>query len=230
LEERRFPWSRLFGQLAGVLPRDVRLFRISPEGFESEKTRSRPSSRRKETAKGPRGTWLQIAGAAKSDQALVDLLDALFASPAFADPLLPGESVVDDGTIRFQLSTIYFPDAEVESPTAWSESSGAGSGAEAVVTESGQLPPGSSEAPGMTAEGTPTTSTGLSSPGQSPGVQRVVGGGAPGSTEVDPRATVPVPSDRGSDSSRPTNGGRQPRDRATPRPLTPPASSPGILR
>ncbi|MBZ0111968.1 MAG: hypothetical protein K8J08_05885, partial [Thermoanaerobaculia bacterium] len=212
LEERRFPWSRLFGQLAGILPRDVRLFRISPEGFERDRTR-RPSSRRMESAKGPRETWLQIAGAAKSDQALVDLLDALFASPAFADPLLPGESVEADGTIRFQLSTIYFPDAEIGAvdagPTETGSSMTPGAASDAIATDSGQLPPGSSEAVGIASGSRRSPSTGLSSPGSSPGAQRVVGAEGPGFTGTGPEESAPVTVDRDSQSRSSSVGGRR---------------------
>jgi hypothetical protein len=51
---------------------------------------------------------MQMTGVAESDEALLELLDNLFRSPAFEDPVLPGERY-EAGTLRFAVNVTYLP-------------------------------------------------------------------------------------------------------------------------
>jgi Tfp pilus assembly protein PilN len=81
-DQQSFSWSRLFDQLAEVLPDGVRLARLNP------------GSRR---------------GAARDSEALYEFVDALFAHPAFERPDLENEREREE--VEFSLSAVYLPGA-----------------------------------------------------------------------------------------------------------------------
>lgn len=94
IAERTFGWSRLFEDLAAVLPNDVRLQRLSP----------------RLGGQGSRGAvLLTLQGVARSDEGLLGLIDALFAHPRFRDPN-PSRETEREGQQQFSLSVIYLPD------------------------------------------------------------------------------------------------------------------------
>ncbi|HEV8631890.1 MAG TPA: PilN domain-containing protein [Thermoanaerobaculia bacterium] len=104
--ERTFPWSGLFEHLAQVLPRKVRLFSLAPQAPE-QRGAGRRSRRPGSTVSGGR-VYLQMTGAAESDEALTELLDRLFKDPWFASPSLPTEHR-QEGVIQFVLGVYYLP-------------------------------------------------------------------------------------------------------------------------
>ena len=104
--ERTFPWSGLFEHLAQVLPRKVRLFSLAPQAPE-ERGAGRRSRRAGSTVVGGR-VYLQMTGAAESDEALTELLDRLFKDPWFTNPSLPTEHR-QEGVIQFVLGVYYLP-------------------------------------------------------------------------------------------------------------------------
>lgn len=113
IARRTFGWSRLFDDLAEVLPADVRLQRLSP-GLE------RAGEDR------PRRVLLGIDGAARRDEALLELIDNMFRHPRFDDPN-PESEVRRDGELRFSLSVKYLPtDEPIAAPRGVTE---AGEGA-----------------------------------------------------------------------------------------------------
>jgi Tfp pilus assembly protein PilN len=105
IAERTFGWSALFERLSEVLPRDVRIYRLAPVNIL-------PARERRGAAAAPptrkAAFTLDIAGAARTDEALLELIDALFAHPAFAAPKLSREAR-DGGEISFDLSVTYEP-------------------------------------------------------------------------------------------------------------------------
>jgi hypothetical protein len=115
IAQRTFSWSRLFDRLAEVLPSDVRLQRLSPRGLADEKT-ERQAVRRPTVRRTTDLVTLQIGGQAKSDEALLEFVDDLFAHPSFADPNLAHEAREKDGLIRFELAVDYLPNAPVAGP------------------------------------------------------------------------------------------------------------------
>jgi hypothetical protein len=109
IAERTFPWSLLFERIAGILPDGVRLQSLAPV-FDDRRTQ--PRSQRKKEEAAPRGPEdqvisLKIRGAAKTDDALYQLIDAFFASPAFAQPRLFQESTAAE--VEFTVDVDYRP-------------------------------------------------------------------------------------------------------------------------
>ena len=100
IAERTFGWSRLFDHLAEVLPNDVRLLSLSPSAASDERNRRGADGDEPETVR------LGIRGEAKTDEALLTLIDGLFDHPAFARPNLSREApsgrhpVPDAGPLR----------------------------------------------------------------------------------------------------------------------------------
>jgi Tfp pilus assembly protein PilN len=131
IAERTFPWSVLFEDLAEVLPREVRLFSLSPQSAGRAAARAAERDRSGGAREG-RQVYLQMTGAAENDEALLTLLDNLFASPYFDAPSLPRETL-DGSTVQFALSVVYLPDApraRAVSGAAVEELSGEGGAAE----------------------------------------------------------------------------------------------------
>ncbi len=50
---------------------------------------------------------LQLNGIAKNEDAVVELIEMLYADPSFHSPFLPGETFLPDGSVKFTLSTVY---------------------------------------------------------------------------------------------------------------------------
>jgi len=105
IAERTFAWSALFDDVAEVLPRNVRIERITPQlaGSSSRRRGSAARSSEDEVA-------LEFAGAAEEADALLVLVDAFYAHERFRRPNLKVES--RDGAarqVRFSMDVIYRP-------------------------------------------------------------------------------------------------------------------------
>ncbi len=106
IAERTFGWSNLFDQLGEILPADVRLVQLSPETLEPPKRGRKGSS---EILPGER-VRLRIVGIARTVEDELELMDRLFAHPAFDRPRLASDSQQENGQIRFNLSVVYLPE------------------------------------------------------------------------------------------------------------------------
>lgn len=117
IAERTFGWGQLFDHLTALLPADVRLTSLTPQPV----TDPDRGGRRPRAAAGVGGAGvtggtggeddrvrLEILGTARRDDAVLELLDALFADPAFESPNLARESK-EQTEVRFSLSAIYLP-------------------------------------------------------------------------------------------------------------------------
>jgi Tfp pilus assembly protein PilN len=98
IAERTFGWSRLFEDLDAVLPATVRLERMAP------RIGSRSARR------GRREVSLTLQGYARTEDGLLELIDALFAHERFEDPS-PSRIATRDGQQQFNLSVVYLPEA-----------------------------------------------------------------------------------------------------------------------
>jgi Tfp pilus assembly protein PilN len=103
IAERTFSWSMLFDRLADVLPNDVRITRLTPQGPAADK----------ETP--DRQPWdnrvsLSLSGVSRTDEALLRFIDNLFAHPAFVAPNLSHETRDDDDLVKFEVQAGYLPD------------------------------------------------------------------------------------------------------------------------
>ena len=109
IADRTFAWSRLFDDLAEVLPLDVRVNDLSPLGVEGERAR-RSGTRRSRRAPEPEsdGFPLRISGVARDGEVLLEFVDNLFAHPAFANPDLASEAR-EGSDLRFDVSVTYRP-------------------------------------------------------------------------------------------------------------------------
>ena len=240
---RTFPWSALFDDLEQVVPIDVKLLSVKPNvklkaepKKETRRRRGRPrpasvAARSADDADGPaeqegsssddedqplrRGeVRLQLTGVARTEDALVELIEVLYDNPAFRSPFLPGESFGPDGTVRFTLSTVYLTntrdaapepsDAPVEAEalaegpaTAGADSSGLAEGEIAGGTGSGA--PGSGSA-GSGGAGS-TRPAGGGTAAATPGQLSQTAGASPRRTE-DVRAPA-ARAERDMDSGRP---------------------------
>ncbi len=107
IRERTFSWSQLFDRLAAILPREARLTDLTPQ-FESRE--------RSTSGAEPAGVVLDLAGEARTDEALLALIDGMFAHPAFLEPNLKRESRNDAGVIAYSISVVYLPDERPDEP------------------------------------------------------------------------------------------------------------------
>jgi Tfp pilus assembly protein PilN len=105
IEERTFAWSVLFDRLSELLPGKVRLLTLTPSFQAADERRS---DRRASVAEPQRRVNLSIQGAAKDGEAILELVDALFAHPAFEQPNLTQETS-QQGEIDFSLTVRYLP-------------------------------------------------------------------------------------------------------------------------
>lgn len=113
IDQRRFSWSRLFDELAELLPRDVRIQSLTPGGADGG---SRARTRRAAEVVGDGKVLLRIQAEARSDEAILDLVDALFSDPDFERPNLLQQSADQGGWTRFDIEVIYHPPAPSEGP------------------------------------------------------------------------------------------------------------------
>ena len=113
IAKRTFSWSNLMDRLAEVLPETVQLRRVTPRVTDSD------DSRRSRAGVGSENTvTVEMSGVARSDEALLAFVDALFAHPIFAAPNLANESQQEGNLDQFSLSVLYLPDRQppVEQP------------------------------------------------------------------------------------------------------------------
>ncbi|HVT18394.1 MAG TPA: PilN domain-containing protein [Thermoanaerobaculia bacterium] len=108
IAERAFSWSQLFDRIAEVLPQGVRLLRLSPQNVVEKESGGRQTG---PPAEKTTPITLLVTGQAKSDEALSQFVDKLFAHPSFAEPNLAHEAREEDNLLRFDLKVLYIPDA-----------------------------------------------------------------------------------------------------------------------
>ncbi|RMH16508.1 MAG: hypothetical protein D6696_17975 [Acidobacteria bacterium] len=137
IAQRTFPWSLFFDRLEAVLPPDVQLHSVQPEGQDlkierrrgsSNNRRSRRARRVAARADGDGAVTLGLAGLAKNDDALSALLDAFYADPTFRQPVLSGERRNDRGELEIALTVEFL----VERAQELARESERGQGAEAA--------------------------------------------------------------------------------------------------
>lgn len=120
IAERAFSWSLLFDRLAEVMPDDVRLTQLQPAAIAGDdRPGSRPSAsgRSGGSVRGrrPAGSSdrvpLSLRVEARSEEAVGQLVDSMFAHPAFDDPDFTRETRDEDAgdVVRFDLTVIYIP-------------------------------------------------------------------------------------------------------------------------
>lgn len=119
IAERAFSWSQLFDELAAVMPDDVRLMQLQPASIGGDdRPGARPStsgggsrSRRPEGSSDRVPLVLQIES--KSPEALNQLVDNMFAHPAFDDPDFTREARDEENedVVRFDVRVTYLPGA-----------------------------------------------------------------------------------------------------------------------
>jgi Tfp pilus assembly protein PilN len=114
IAERAFSWSLLFDRLAGILPGDVRLLSLAPRVDFGADERRRGAA--EAGAPGER-VLLQVEAVARRPEAILELLDALFASAAFERPNLSRENR-EGGETRFSLTVVYLPGAAADAAAA----------------------------------------------------------------------------------------------------------------
>ena len=113
IEQRTFPWSVLFDRIGGVLPDGVLLNNLSPslEDHDPRRAGNRVAEEEVEDLVG-----LSVSAEARTEEDLYQLVDALFAHPAFQKPRLFRETTNVDGTVSFNMDVQYRPRLE-EEPT-----------------------------------------------------------------------------------------------------------------
>ena len=127
IAERAFSWSLLFDRLAEVMPDDVRLLQLQPAsiGGDDRRRGSRPSASGTTRGRRPEGSSdrvpLSLQVEARNDEALSQLVDSMFAHPAFDDPDFTRETRDEDGgdgdVVRFDLRVTYIPGIEARTGT-----------------------------------------------------------------------------------------------------------------
>lgn len=100
IAERTFGWSVLFDRLEDLLPEDVRLVSLSPRDASEQPAPGDPV--------GEQRFNLAIVAVSRQPEAVLELIDALFADPAFRDPDLHQENF-REATITFTLDVVYLP-------------------------------------------------------------------------------------------------------------------------
>ena len=102
---RIFSWSALFDRLAEVVPAAIQMKGISPNivGAKDADPRGRLGDSSDEMVK------VDLQGTTRSPEAVLELVDALFAHPSFFDPDLTRESFAAGQDNSFALSVFYLP-------------------------------------------------------------------------------------------------------------------------
>jgi Tfp pilus assembly protein PilN len=139
IDQRRFSWSRLFDELAGLLPRDVRIQSLTPGGTDTGGPRA--AGRRGADGAGDGRVLLGIQAEARSDEAILELVDALFADRDFERPNLIQQAAAEGGLVRFSLDTIYRPPAALETAGGAELLSAEGGAAQSPEAENGERQP-----------------------------------------------------------------------------------------
>jgi Tfp pilus assembly protein PilN len=124
IAERTFSWSLLFDRLAEVLPDNVRLIQLQPAAIAGDdRPGARPAPSTTLRGRRPAGSSdrvpLFIQAESKSDEALSEFVDNLFAHPAFDDPDVSRETRDEDNDnrLRFDLRVTYIPAAGAQPVT-----------------------------------------------------------------------------------------------------------------
>ncbi len=94
IRERVFGWGRLFEDLEAVIPADVRLLRLSPRQIDG--------------GDGDGRVALTIQGVARTEEGLLNLIDAMFDHRRFVDPS-PDRQTERNNQHEFNLTVIYLP-------------------------------------------------------------------------------------------------------------------------
>ena len=100
IAERAFSWSQLFDDLGQVQPRDVRLQRLTPRVTIHSGAGDAASDR----------VAIDIDGTARTDDAVLEFLDALFEHPSFHSPNLTRDVRRPQGVL-FAMQVTYLPGA-----------------------------------------------------------------------------------------------------------------------
>ncbi len=127
---RTFSWSALFDRLAEVVPAAVQMEGIAPNILEvdSVQRRNRLVDESDEIVK------VDLQGTSRSPEAVLELVDALFAHPSFFEPNLTREAFAEGQGNSFVLSVLYLPSRSLEE-----DSMASGAASEAAST--GDEPP-----------------------------------------------------------------------------------------
>lgn len=155
IHQRIFPWSRLFDEIEALLPKDVYLSGLAPQIEEVEKTQQRRKTTTRRTGKSrakvksvqrvPEKVLdqveLELVGSARSEEALLELVDRLYASPTFLEPVLSYERREErTGLVSFKIDVIYLTRASNASDSATA------GGAEAELSSADRFGAGSDAA------------------------------------------------------------------------------------
>jgi Tfp pilus assembly protein PilN len=111
IDARTFSWSLLLDRIAAVLPNDVRLTRLVPMTGSKAKREVQGGGRSARLGKLREGeVGLSISGVTRSDEALLQFVNHLFAPP-FKEPHWTQEQRADDGgnLVKFELTVTYRP-------------------------------------------------------------------------------------------------------------------------
>ncbi len=102
---------------------------------------------------------LALAGVAKTEDALVELIEELYESPYFHSPFLPGEAFNADGSVNFRISAVYVTRSADGAPAAGDEPAEAEDLAPAVAEVAGGEKPGEPRE-GVASRGQPVAAAG----------------------------------------------------------------------
>jgi len=201
IAERAFSWNRLLDRLTEAMPRGVRLRTLTPQAFATETPRRSGATT---TTAAQTRVALRIDGQAEDTEALLELVDRLFAHPAFDRPNLVREAEKKDLLIDFDLSVDFLPQAgatEEETPAETAPSAGP-----RAAIDGGVATPRAEAAP----SGAPATASASA-------------------TGTAGRELAAVPSGANAAPARPATAGRLavPSPRGAPARPTSPAASPG---
>jgi hypothetical protein len=214
IADRVFSWGGLLDDLEEVLPIGARVLSLSPDRRQqgAERVRS-PRNRKQEQAADEFG--LRLEGTVESEEALVELLENLYAHPRFSQPDLSTEQREDLRQTRFNLTVRYRPQRTLpDGAAAIIAAGGAGEGVEGEgATAAGDLPAGAGD-PAIAV--TPGQDTMAAAAGGA-----VAGAAAPAGSSPTGSVTV-APSRGGSQTVAPSGRGVAPAERAAP--AAPPAA------
>ena len=141
---RAFSWNLLLDRLVETLPPGVRLRQLSPVSQNSPSDTA--GARHRE--EGPETVTLTIAGEAEDDDAVLALVDHLFADPGFVNPNLARESVTTAGLVQFNLTVDYRPDEPAPATPPAAAGTSSGSAAEESTPAPGATAPEGGSKPG----------------------------------------------------------------------------------
>lgn len=104
IARRTFSWSQLFDRLTEVLPETVQLRSISPRLISGDDLRRVRAGNRLGGV-----VMIELGGEAKSSEAVLTLLDSLFAHPSFLGPNLMSENEKEGQRHDFRMTVLYLP-------------------------------------------------------------------------------------------------------------------------